>query len=129
MLKHYFLIASRALLRRPVHTFINTASLAVGLACCLLIGRWIRDELSYDRFYPEAENNYRVLLDGVMSGRPMYVPLTPYPLASAMVDEMPSVAASTRLFDLFDNTMVRRADDRTFIEKRFFFRVDLLRRV
>lgn len=56
-------LALRHLLKRKAYTAINVAGLAVGLACCLLIGLYVRQELSYDRFHEQADRIYRVVLD------------------------------------------------------------------
>ncbi len=50
MLKHYFRIAWRHVLRDKTHSFINIAGLAVGMAVVLLIGGWIYDQCTYDRY-------------------------------------------------------------------------------
>ncbi|MXY97893.1 MAG: ABC transporter permease, partial [Gemmatimonadetes bacterium] len=49
MFRNYFTVAVRHLSRRKGYSFINVMSLALGIACCLLIILYIRDELSYDR--------------------------------------------------------------------------------
>ncbi len=61
MLKNYFKIAYRSLLKHKGYTFINLVGLAVGMACCLLIAFYVQDELSYDQYHKNAERIYRVL--------------------------------------------------------------------
>ena len=61
MLKNYFKIAYRSLLKHKGFTFINLMGLAVGMACCLLIGLYVQDELSYDRYHEHADRIYRIL--------------------------------------------------------------------
>ncbi len=60
MLRNYFKIALRSILRHKSIAFINLFGLAVGMACCLLITMYIADELSYDRFHTKADRIYRV---------------------------------------------------------------------
>lgn len=57
---NYFLIAWRNLLRNKVYSFINIAGLSIGLACCMLILLYNKDEVSYDRFHDNASNIYRI---------------------------------------------------------------------
>jgi hypothetical protein len=59
----YLKIALRNLKKNKVHSAINIAGLSVGIACCILILQWVRDELSYDRFHPQAGLLYRVNWD------------------------------------------------------------------
>src|ERR1700689_3482233 len=54
MIKNYLNIAWRSLIKNGVHSFINIAGLAVGMAVAMLIGLWIWDELSFN----ESFNNY-----------------------------------------------------------------------
>ncbi len=61
MLKNYFKIALRSLWRAKAHSFINIAGLAVGIACCILIAFFVRDELTFDTlFIQKADRIYRV---------------------------------------------------------------------
>ena len=60
MLRNYLRIALRSLRRRPGYTALNLIGLAVGMACCLLIGLYVQNELSYDRFHPASDRIVRV---------------------------------------------------------------------
>ncbi len=61
MFKNYFKTAFRNLFRNKVYSFINIAGLSLGLACCLLIFLYSKDETSYDRFHKNKENIYRIV--------------------------------------------------------------------
>ncbi len=61
MLKSYFKIAWRSLARNKAYSIINITGLAVGIACCVLISLYVKDELSYDRYHVHADNIYRVV--------------------------------------------------------------------
>ncbi|WP_262694255.1 ABC transporter permease [Kordiimonas aquimaris] len=60
MLRSYFIIAVRHLLRNRLYSLINIMGLAIGVAACLLIFLFVRYETSYDKWMPNAENIYRV---------------------------------------------------------------------
>ena len=51
MLKNYFKIAWRNLLKNKAYSSINIIGLAIGMAIALLIGLWIADEVSYDSYH------------------------------------------------------------------------------
>jgi putative ABC transport system permease protein len=55
MFRNYVTIAVRNLVRNKLYSFINIGGLAVGLAGCLLILLFVRDELSYESWIPKAE--------------------------------------------------------------------------
>src|SRR6476659_6419142 len=61
MLKNYFKIAWRNLMKNKVFSFINIFGLTIGLASFLLISLYIFDELTFDRFHKNADNIYRVV--------------------------------------------------------------------
>ncbi|MEO6687164.1 MAG: ABC transporter permease, partial [Dyadobacter sp.] len=50
MLRNYLKITFRNLSKNKGYGFINIAGLAMGMAVAILIGLWIYDEISYDRF-------------------------------------------------------------------------------
>jgi putative ABC transport system permease protein len=60
MFRNYITIALRHLTRNRVFSFINIAGLSLGLACCLLILLYAKDELSFDRFQKSGANLYRI---------------------------------------------------------------------
>lgn len=60
MLTNYFLVAVRNLWRNKVPATINIFGLAIGLACCMLILLYTKDELSYDRFHVQKDRIHRI---------------------------------------------------------------------
>ena len=51
MIKNYLKIAFRNLVNKKVFSVINILGLSFGLACAILIGLWISDEISIDQFH------------------------------------------------------------------------------
>ncbi|HYK56763.1 MAG TPA: ABC transporter permease, partial [Flavisolibacter sp.] len=60
MIRNYFKIALRNLMKYKFISFINLFGLTVGITCCLLILAYIINELSFDRYHRQASNIYRV---------------------------------------------------------------------
>jgi ABC-type antimicrobial peptide transport system permease subunit len=60
MLKNYFTIAWRNMVRHKMYATINILGLALGMTCCLFIFLWIQDEKSVDRFHRNGEQLYTV---------------------------------------------------------------------
>src|SRR6201996_9614410 len=98
MIKNYIKIAWRNLVRNKVSSIINIAGLAIGLACVFLIGMYVKDELSYDRFFKDADRIYRVNLDGKMGNDQFLAGHTPPPAGAALVNNFPEVESYTRIF-------------------------------
>jgi putative ABC transport system permease protein len=59
MWRNYLTVGLRALAKNKTYAFINVFGLAIGMAACLMILLFVRYELSYDRWIPEAENIYQ----------------------------------------------------------------------
>lgn len=51
MIRNYLLIALRNLAKNKVYSFINIVGLSVGIAVAMLIGLWVWDELSYNKYH------------------------------------------------------------------------------
>ncbi len=51
MLKNYFKTAWRNLIKNKMHSLLNIAGLSAGMAVAILIGLWIWDELSFDKYH------------------------------------------------------------------------------
>lgn len=62
LLTNYIRSAWRNILRHKLFSIINIVGLAIGLAAVMLIALFVRDELSYDMFWKNADNIYRVHL-------------------------------------------------------------------
>lgn len=60
-MRNYLLVALRRLRRDKIHSFINIASLAIGLTIVLLIGLWILDECTFDRYNPHYDHIARLM--------------------------------------------------------------------
>jgi putative ABC transport system permease protein len=60
MLVNYLKIAWRNIRRHPGYSFINFAGLALGMACCILILVWVKDEVETNRFHAKADSLYVV---------------------------------------------------------------------
>ncbi len=68
MFKSYFKIAWRNLFRNRVSSFINIGGLAVGLAVSLIIGIWIADELSFNKYHQHYDRIAQVMQNQNFSG-------------------------------------------------------------
>lgn len=115
MLKNYFKIAIRQLLKQKMYSAIKIGGFALSIAACILIGLYIRHELSYDRDYPDADRIYRVVGEMTDFGKSQKGLSWPAPFAKAMKDEFPEVELSARIMpsNLFTGAganQLRRAD-------------------
>ena len=119
MLKNYLRVALRNLRNFKAFSLINIIGLAVGIACCLAIMLYVRDELSYDKFNGNAEQIYRVCLRGLINNRELNSAVSTAPLGPALERDLPEVVSYVRMRH-FNDPLVRYKD-RTFSEKRFLW--------
>ncbi len=68
MLKNYFKIAFRNLLKNKGYSFINIAGLATGMAVTLLIGLWIWDELTFNKYHQNYDRIAQVWQHNIYNG-------------------------------------------------------------
>lgn len=103
MLRNYFKIAWRSLLRNRLLSFINVAGLALGMSCSLVIWLWINDELSFNKGYKDAEKVYFVRQsNGIFTNW-----MTPGPLAETLKKDIPDVEKATRFTVWSNNYLIR----------------------
>lgn len=63
MIHNNFKIAWRNIVKSPLYSFINISGLAIGLALCMLITLFVKDELSFDQFYSKKHDIYRLVVE------------------------------------------------------------------
>lgn len=121
MIRNYFKIALRNLLKYKFISFINLFGLTVGLACCLLITSYILNELSYDRYNKNATRIYRVTrsfnnMEGVVS---LNLSTISPPFGYYLPTDFPDVQKMTRLLDIGLTPV--RYQEKIFNEEHVFY--------
>lgn len=115
MIKNYFKIAFRTILRHKAFSFINIAGLAVGMACSIIIMLWVQNERSYDTFHNNASQLYRL----TCSAGDFKAAVSAAGIAEGLQAVIPEIAASTKLSKPI--TALLEAGDKKFEEKKIFF--------
>lgn len=99
-MRNYLLVLLRNLTREKLYTGINIFGLALGLASCLILGLYLKTELTYDRHYKGYQNLYRVVNDFTTAGKSEKLAITSDALGPMMVEEYPDrIKAYVRLRD------------------------------
>jgi putative ABC transport system permease protein len=109
MLRNYLKTAVRSLWKNKGFSAINIFGLAIGLATCLLILIYVRDELSYDRWNVNAGRIYRVDNEIKFGGNDMAMAVAPPPTGPAMLRDFPEVEKEVR-FRANGGRLVRKGD-------------------
>ena len=97
MLKNYFKIAVRGLLRNKNFSFINIGGLMVGMASAMLILLWVQNEVSHDRFHEKLDRLYEVWSNDNVDGTIRSLRNTPEIMAPTLKKDYPEIEEVTRL--------------------------------
>lgn len=84
MLKNYFKIAWRNLIKNKVYSGINIVGLAVGMAVAILIGFWIQDELSFNKSFANYDRVVHFMQNQTTGNEVSTVPTIPLPLVQEL---------------------------------------------
>jgi putative ABC transport system permease protein len=123
MIKNYFKVALRYLLRNKGYTTINILGLAIGISCCVLIALFVRSEWSYDRFHTKSGRIYRAWLQEIYEDQTFTNTVTPIPLGPALRSNIPDIESSCRVYAF--NTLVQYKNNRfnepvNMVDSNFF---------
>ena len=119
MFKNYLKIALRGIIKHRGYSIINITGLALGMACCILILAWVKDELSFDQFHQHSKDLYRVVTEGHYTSEVNHFSGTPAPLALALKDEIPEILNSVRIGAA--GTVLTQYGNKRFYEDNIIF--------
>ena len=122
MLKNYFKIAWRNLVKNKMHSFINIAGLSVGMAVAVLIGLWINDELSYNRNYKNYDRLGQLWQFVNFTGEKASYGVVPVPLANELRNKYPefeAVSASAERKPVLSAGEKKFAENGNYVEPVF----------
>ena len=134
MLTSDFRTALRSLSRRRGYSALHLTGLGVGLACCLLIGLFVRDELRYDRFHSDGDRIVRLMASGTFdNGFDFSLGGLPSGAAMDLMASRPEVEVTTQMSRPQSRT-VHHDGERTeeggfvYVDEHFFdvFNFDLI---
>ena len=117
MILTYFKIALRRLQKSRLYTLVNLVGLTVGITSCLLIGLFIINELSYDRFNKNAGRIVRMTMQFGEGGKEKYA-TTGSKAGPQLQRTFPQVESFVRTIN---GTVVMKYGSQMYIEKRFLY--------
>lgn len=116
MLRNYFKIALRNIIKHKGTSLINVFGLALGMAIFFLTLSLVLFELSYDRFHSKANDIYRVHQKFNDGGTTANIS---YPIKQALVDDYPQIKEATSLGFMWGDRV--RVGDKNAIANRIMF--------
>ncbi|WP_426295328.1 ABC transporter permease [Dyadobacter endophyticus] len=115
MLKNYFKIAWRNIVRQKAYSLLNIAGLSIGMACSILILLWVQNELSYDRFHTRANQLFRL----TCSAGDFKAAVSPAGMARGLQAQLPQVKGGVRMSK--PSPMLFEVGEKKVEEKRVFY--------
>jgi putative ABC transport system permease protein len=98
MFRNYIKVALRNIKKHKGYSIINIAGLAFGIACCLLIFRYVVFEMSYDNYHKDADCIYRINMNMKHQNQEtkesrfdLFVPKIPEPLIGHIREDIPNI--------------------------------------
>jgi putative ABC transport system permease protein len=125
MFRNYIVVAIRTLFRQKGYSLLNILGLAIGMAACLLITSFVREDIMWDSFHKNSDNIYRVSQVQSFGGiEPQHVAYTAFPVGPAMEADLPEVVSATRfhrgnqqVFSIDDTRILQ--DDIAYVDPSF----------
>src|SRR5262245_11407293 len=107
MIRNYLKISLRSLRKQKIYTLINIMGLSVGIASCLMILMFVRDEFSYDKFHTKADNIYKMVLERKYPNHATFYAVIPHSFGDVIPTDFPEVTQVVKMGGPFNNVLVR----------------------
>ena len=98
MIKNFFLVAYRNLVKNKAMSFLNISGLAIGILVCLVIGVWLQRELSFDNFHPNGDKIFRIANTFKSESESFSQAGSGAAYGAHLTTELPSIKAACRVF-------------------------------
>ncbi len=119
MFKNYLKVALRNLWKEKMTSVLSLVGLGIGMACCLLILIYIKDEFSYNEFNSGINNIYRVKWNVKAGGNGASYATTPVTLGPAIAHDLAEVERVSRLYQRSGQMQIQDANHAKTPEKKF----------
>jgi putative ABC transport system permease protein len=123
MIRNYFKIAWRNIIKQKLFSLINITGLATGLAVCMMIMLYVAHELSYDRFHKNASRIFVPNAQFKLNGNTLNMDYTSYTTGPYVKENETAVEDYSRVFSYFNTIVVNTptANETKFAEKNLLF--------
>ena len=117
MIKNYFTTTLRNLWKNKGYSFLNIAGLAIGITCAALIFLWVENELTFNHYFSNRDNLYKIKDHQTYDGTTFTFDATPGRLGQAIKTEIPGIKNTARstwgnqsLFSLGDKNIYEQGN-------------------
>ena len=120
---NYFVVLLRTLQREKLYAAINIAGLSLGIACSLILGLFLRSELTYDRYNVNRAHIYRIVNEATINGTTDRFAMTSRMLGPMLAAEYPQIVKGYVRFQSNSNNgsvAIHHGNDTFFWENSYF---------
>jgi putative ABC transport system permease protein len=118
MIKNYFKTSWRSLKKNKLYSMVNIIGLTIGITSCILLGMYIGNELSYDRFHSQANRIVRLTMEYSNGGTVGKYAQSGTKAGPQFKRILPEITAFARTFKF---GRVVSYQDKAFDEKNFLY--------
>jgi putative ABC transport system permease protein len=116
MIRNYFKIAFRSLIKNRTYSLINVSGLTFGLTCFILIGLYLFDELTFDRQHENANRIYRVIEHKKSNTEDLTIAAASFMLAEQSKKTIPEIENTARFTRTGRANMMNPENNNTFYQ-------------
>ena len=110
MLTSFLKITLRNLYREKMYAVINIAGLSIAIACCLILGLYLRSELTYDRHNTKYKQIYRVVNEFNINSKLDTFAVTSVSLGPLLVEDYPEIKGFVRFMTGYEDLLLTHGD-------------------
>jgi putative ABC transport system permease protein len=111
MIRNYFKIAWRNLIKNKGFSIINIIGLSLGIGCFIMISMFVIDELSYDRYHEKANRIYRINSDIIFGGTEMSMAVSSDPMGETLKKDYPEVEEYVRFYASQGSKLIKKGNE------------------
>ncbi|TAJ93229.1 MAG: ABC transporter permease [Gammaproteobacteria bacterium] len=120
MFSNYLKIILHKLYREKLYALINISGLAIAIACCVILGLYLRSELTYDRYQVNHERIFRLEREFNINGKINRYAINSTVIGPMLKEDFPEIVDYVRLRPNLQSILIRHGNnayywDRTFI--------------
>ncbi len=119
MFKNYFKIALRNILNQKFYSIINIVGLSIGISACILVGLYIRQDFSFDKYHKNADRIYRVGFSITQEGITERSAQSPALLAPTLKNISPEIKKITRI--CYSQSALVEFEEKRFYEDKLTY--------
>jgi len=112
-------VTLRKLYREKLYAAINIIGLAIAIACCVILGLYLRSELTFDHYQVNHERIFRLEREFTTNGHSNRYAITSPVMGPMLATDFPEISAYVRLRPNLQELLIRHGDTAYYWERTF----------